>query len=86
MGVMSQADEAWSRFRGEVEGLARGLRSQADLDELKRAGDAVLESVNRVVQDPELREGTRRAARTFGDALAATLNQVADAIRSPRKP
>ena len=80
---MSQADEAWTRFRSEVEALGRNLREQADLDELKRAGEAVVESVNRVVQDPAVRESTKRAARSLGDAMAETLNQVADALRKP---
>ncbi|HEX6548884.1 MAG TPA: hypothetical protein VF134_09100 [Candidatus Dormibacteraeota bacterium] len=79
---MNESDAAWSRFRAEMDDLARGLRTKADLDEVKRAADAVIDSVNRVVADPEVREGTRRAARSFGDALAATLNQVADSLRS----
>lgn len=83
---MSQADDAWVRFREEVEELARSLRGQADLDQLKRAGEAVIDSVNRVVQDPDVRAGTQRAARSLGDAMAATFDQVADALRGRKPP
>jgi 5-methylthioribose kinase len=83
---MTQADEAWSRFRADLEDLGRNLRTQADAEQLKRAADSVMESVNRVVQDPELREGTRRTARSLGEAMVATLNQIADSIRSQKRP
>ena len=64
---MSTADEAWDRFRSELEDLGRNLRGQADLEQLRRAGEAVMDSVGRVVQDPQVREGTRRAAQSLGD-------------------
>jgi hypothetical protein len=83
---MSQADDAWSRFRDEVEALARNLREQADLDQLRQASEAVMDSVNRVVQDPEVRAGTRRAVSSLGDAMAATFDQVAGALRSRKQP
>lgn len=82
---MSTADEAWDRFRSELEDLGRNLRGQADLEQLRRAGEAVMDSVGRVVQDPQVREGTRRAAQSLGDAMSATLNQVAEALRSKRQ-
>jgi DNA-binding LacI/PurR family transcriptional regulator len=79
---MTDADDAWRRFRDDIEELARSFRSEADMEDVKRAANAAIDSVNRVVNDPAVRDGTRRAARSFGDALAATLNQVAESLRS----
>ena len=41
--------------------------------------------IDHVAKDPQVRAGTRRAAKSFGDAVAETFRQVADSLRS-KKP
>src|SRR6266849_5141130 len=53
---------------------------QSALNKLGQAADEVFDSLGRASRDPEVRDGTRRAARSFGSALAETFRDVADEV------
>ena len=44
------------------------------------AADEVFEALGRATRDPDVRQGTRQAARSFGSALAETFKDVADEL------
>jgi hypothetical protein len=53
---------------------------QSALNKLGKAADEVFDSLGRATRDPEVRDGTRKAARSFGSALAETFRDVADEV------
>ena len=85
--------QAWERFQGDMKTLAEELRRQykdaspektADLnrslEQLRKGAEAVFDSLGTVSRDPEVRERTRTAARSFGSALGETFREVGDEV------
>jgi hypothetical protein len=94
----TEAETAWAQFHADMSSPRDELRShyrsastedpdlQASLNRLGRAADEVFESLGRASRDPEVRQGTRQAARSFGSAMAETFKDIgeelANALRS----
>jgi hypothetical protein len=93
--------EAWDRFQADVKVLAGELRRNYDdaddakktaeinrsLRQLGQAADEFFESLDTATRDPEVRAGTKRAARSFGSALAETFREVSDELEKAfRRP
>jgi hypothetical protein len=100
---MADADsrKLWERFDSELKELASELRSHYEsardekktaelnrsLEQLRRAADAVFASLETTTRDPEVREKTKQAARSFGSALAQSFRELCDEIdKVLRKP
>src|SRR5919197_550567 len=84
---------AWDRFESDLKSLGRDFRKhygqgskevdfQESINKLAKAAEEVFDSVGRASRDPDVREGTRKAARSFGSALAETFREVADELES----
>ena len=87
-------NRSWDRFQDDMGTLGEHLREayraaptdsaraelRAALDRFQEAADTVFKSLDRVVQDPEVRAGTQRAARSFGTALGETFRMVGDEV------
>ena len=83
---------AWAQFEADMRALRDELRRhyepapsgnpdlQSALNKLGKAADEVFDSLGRATRDPEVRDGTRKAARSFGSALAETFRDVADEV------
>ncbi len=83
---------AWAQFEADMKALRDELRRHYDpapsgnpdlqsaLNKLGKAADEVFDSLGRATRDPEVRDGTRKAARSFGSALAETFRDVADEV------
>ncbi len=83
---------AWAQFEADMKALRDDLRRhyepassgnpdlQSALNKLGKAADEVFDSLGRATRDPEVRDGTRKAARSFGSALAETFRDVADEV------
>ncbi len=83
---------AWAQFEADMKALRDELRRhyesapsgnpdlQSALNKLGKAADEVFDSLGRATRDPEVRDGTRKAARSFGSALAETFRDVADEV------
>src|SRR5260221_11606196 len=83
---------AWAQFEADMKALRDELRRhyapapsgnpdlQSALNKLGKAADEVFDSLGRATRDPEVRDGTRKAARSFGSALAETFLDVADLV------
>ena len=83
---------AWAQFEADMKALRDELRRHYDpapsgnpdlqsaLNKLGKAADEVFDSLGRATRDPEVRDGTRKAARSFGSALAETFRDVADDV------
>ena len=83
---------AWTQFEADMKALRDDLRRhyepaasgnpdlQSALNKLGKAADEVFDSLGRATRDPEVRDGTRKAARSFGSALAETFRDVADEV------
>jgi ElaB/YqjD/DUF883 family membrane-anchored ribosome-binding protein len=99
----SESKQAWERFQSDMKTLAEEMRRQyknadaektADLnrslEQLRKGAEAVFDSLGTVSRDPEVRERTRTAARSFGSALGETFREVGDeldkAFRRPSAP
>jgi len=93
--------EAWEQFQKDMKALGgqlhRQYRSTADesasadvnqsLEKLRQAAESVFNSLEAASRDPEVKAGTRQAARSFGAALAETFREVGDEIdKALRKP
>jgi len=86
------AKTAWTQFEADMKALRDELRRhyepapsgspdlQSALNKLGQAADEVFDSLGRATRDPEVRDGTRKAARSFGSALAETFRDVADEV------
>lgn len=87
-----EVTSAWAQFEAEMKSLREELQRhyepapaggpdlQSALNKLGQAADEVFESLGRATRDPHVRDGTRRAARSFGSALAETFRDVADEV------
>jgi len=83
---------AWAQFEADMKALRDELRRhyeaappgnpdlQSALNKLGKAADEVFDSLGRATRDPEVRDGTRKAARSFGSALAETFRDVAEDV------
>ncbi len=85
-----ETGDAWRRFQTDVRSMAGELRrhySESDtkdhtveinrsLRELGEAADKFFTSLDTATRDPEVRSTTRKAARSFGDALRETFHEV----------
>jgi hypothetical protein len=89
----SESKQAWERFQSDMKTLAEEMRKQyknadaektADLnrslEQLRKGAEAVFDSLGNVSRDPEVRERTRTAARSFGSALGETFREVGDEL------
>jgi len=87
-----EVNPAWAQFEADMKALRDELRRhyapapsgnpdlQSALNKLGKAADEVFDSLGRATRDPEVRDGTRKAARSFGSALAETFRDVADDV------
>ncbi len=86
---------AWNRFESDIQGLAgelrRHYRSAADdkedtaemnrsLEQMRKAAESVFKSLETTTRDPEVREKTKQAARSFGSAVAETFRDLSEEI------
>ncbi len=85
-----ETGEAWRRFQSDVNAMAGEVRRHYEtsdtkehtveinrtLRELGEAADRFFASLDTATHDPEVRSSTRRAARSFGDALRETFHDV----------
>src|SRR5260370_37824365 len=88
---------AWAQFEADMKALRDELRRhyepapsgspdlQSALNKLGKAADEVFDSVGRATRDPEVRDGTRKAARSFGSALAETFRDLSDELPPARR-
>jgi hypothetical protein len=99
--MANESKEAWEQFQRDMKSLAGELRRQykaagddkttaevnQSLEKLRQAADSVFSSLETASRDPEVRAGTRQAARSFGAALAETFRELGDEIdKALRKP
>ncbi len=91
--------EAWDRFQADMKTLAaevrRNYRDSTDekqaaeinrsLRQLGQSAEAFFGSLDTATRDPEVRASTKRAARSFGSALAETFHEVGDEIEKAFK-
>jgi len=100
------SEEAWSEARRDVTALGEQLRQhyeaggpeeaakrahvEAAVDGLGRAVTNVLDSLGKVLQDPEVRTGSAKVAQSFSQAVAVTFAEVGaglqQALRRPAPP
>ena len=88
--MASDTKEAWEQFQKDMKALGGQLHKQyrsagdqaesADvnqsLEKLRQAAESVFNSLEAASRDPEVKAGTRQAARSFGAALAETFREV----------
>jgi len=86
--------EAWDRFASDAQNLAGELRRNyrdpddekktAEVDRtlkhLSEAAEAFFDSLSSATHDPLVRASTKRAAHSFGSALAQTFREVGDEL------
>jgi hypothetical protein len=88
----TEVQTAWEQFQVDMKSLRDELRRhyepatsqdpdlQTSLNKLGQAADEVFEALGRATRDPDVHQGTRQAARSFGAALAETFKDVADEL------
>lgn len=99
--MANESKDAWEQFQRDMRSLAGELRRQykapddekrkaelnQSLERLRQAADSVFSSLEAATRDPEVRAGTRQAARSFGTALAETFREVGGELdKAFRKP
>jgi undecaprenyl pyrophosphate synthase len=86
--------DAWERFQADVRNLAGDLRRHyrdagdakktaeinRSLQQLGQAAETLFESVDKAARDPEVHTSSKKAARSFGAALAQTFRDVGDEL------
>lgn len=97
----SESRKLWDRFDQDIKNLAADLRRHyqgsndvggtADLnkslEQLRQAADSVFKSIEKATRDPQVHSTTKRAAQSFGSALAQTFRDLGDEIdKAVRKP
>jgi hypothetical protein len=97
----SESRKLWDRFDQDIKNLAADLRRHyqgstdekgaaelnKSLEQLRQAADSVFKSIETATKDPEVRSTTKRAAQSFGAALAQTFRDLGDEIdKAVRKP
>ena len=100
---MSESDsrKLWDRFDQDVKNLGADLRRHyqdstdekgaaelnKSLEQLRQAADSVFKSIEKATRDPQVHSTTKRAAQSFGSALAQTFRDLGEEIdRAVRKP
>ena len=95
-----ETGEAWGRFQSDVKAMAGELRRHYNdsdspkhtaeinqsLKDLGEAADRFFASLDTATRDPEVRSSTRRAARSFGDALKQTFHEVSGELEKAFRP
>jgi hypothetical protein len=88
----TEVQTAWDQFQADMKSLRDELRRHYEpatsqdpdlhtsLNKLGQAADEVFEALGRASRDPDVRQGTRQAARSFGSALAETFKDLADEL------
>jgi hypothetical protein len=88
----TEVQTAWEEFQADMRSLRDELRGhyepgstedadlQTSLNKLGKAADEVFAALGRATRDPDVRQGTRQAARSFGTALRETFKDVADEL------
>ena len=80
---------AWEEFQTDMKSLGEEFRRHYEsgshsgdietaLNNLGKAADEVFSSLGKVTSNPDVRAGSKKAARSFSTALAETFRQVAD--------
>lgn len=86
--------DAWNRFQSDLKSLAGDLRRHykntddekeaaeinRSLQQLGQAAEAFFESLDATTRDPEVRASTKRAAQSFGSALAGSFREVSEEL------
>jgi hypothetical protein len=91
------SDEAWNDAKRDVTALGEQLRQhfeatrggdearrahlQAAVEDLGRAVTEVFDSLGKVLDDPDVRAGSTRAAQSFSQAVAATFAEVGSGLQ-----
>ena len=91
------SDEAWTEAKKDVTALGEQLRQhydatragdedrraelQAAVEGLGRAVTDVFDSLGKVLDDPEVRAGSSRAAQSFSQAVAATFAELGGGLQ-----
>ena len=89
-----ETQKAWDRFEADIKEVAGELRrhyKNADddkaraelnrsLEQLRQAADAVFTSLETATRDPEVREKTKQATRSFGSALSETFRELGEGL------
>jgi hypothetical protein len=94
----SESRKAWDRFEADMRTLGRDFRRhyeegaggkagdlQNSMRKLAEAAEEVFETMGRATRDPKVRDGTRKAAQSFGDVIARTFRDLADEVESAVK-
>jgi hypothetical protein len=96
-----ETGDAWKQFQTDVSSMAGEVRRHYDdsdtkehtaeinrsLRQLGEAADKFFASLDTATRDPEVRDSTRRAARSFGVALRETFHDVsAELEKAFREP
>lgn len=88
----TEVQTARDQFQADMKSLRDELRRhyepaatsdpdlQTSLNKLGKAADEVFEALGRATRDPDVRQGTRQAARSFGPAIGETFKDVADEL------
>lgn len=76
-----QFQQAWQK--GETDEKARDELKDAS-ERVKVALDDMADTINRAANSPGVHDAARKATSGVAEALATTLNQVADWIERPR--
>jgi len=97
----SESRKLWDRFDQDIKSLGADLRRHYEgsgddkrtaelnrsLEQLRQAADSVFKSIETATRDPEVRSTTKRAAQSFGSALAQTFRELGDEMdRAVRRP
>jgi uncharacterized membrane protein YgaE (UPF0421/DUF939 family) len=97
----SESRKLWDRFDQDIKNLAADLRRHyqesnddkgaatlnKSLEQLRQAADSVFKSIETATSDPQVRSTTKRAAQSFGSALAQTFRDLGDEIeKAVRRP
>jgi hypothetical protein len=94
----SESRKAWEQFEADMRTLGRDFRRhyeegaggkasdlQDSMRKLAQAAEDVFDSLGRATRDPKVRQGTRKAAQSFGELIAETFREVADGVEGAFK-
>lgn len=85
-----ESRKLWDRFDEDVKNLAAGLRRHYEqskddertdalkrsLEEVRQAAESAFKSIETATRDPQVRSTSKRAAESFGSALAQTFREL----------
>ena len=93
----SESRKAWDQFEADIRTVGRDFRRHYEgaggkrrelgesMKKLAEAAEEVFDSLGRATRDPKVRQGTRKAARSFGELIAETVREVADGVEGALK-